>query len=72
VVRIIAVEGPQVCDLNLWHRDNPRERFWAADPVAHCRPLGVEVYDLDEELLEGWTPPQPVRVKSVYEVGPDG
>src|SRR5260370_24712986 len=30
VVRIVAVEGPQVCDLNLWHRDNPRERFWAA------------------------------------------
>src|SRR6266566_2678893 len=168
VVRIVAVEGPQVCDLNLWHMDNPRERFWAArtrqlqgahvttldrlwsclpylrpmvtitndtlpteptanggrchdllgsrcdpylykllddrdydvtchnnlsreidllcaistcpsgdlsewgwgpdqsDPVATCRPLGVEVYDLDEGLLEGWTSPQPVRVKSVY------
>ncbi len=211
VVRIVAVEGPQVCDLNLWHRDNPRERFWAArtrqlqgahvttfdrlwsclpylrpmvtitndtlpteptanggrchdllgsrkllddrdydvtchsnlaraiaqyhlveldvhdvlnvfqitgldpvheiyfmepsparkgdffeffteidllcaistcpsgdlsewgwgpegaDPIASCRPLGVEVYELDAELLEGWTPPQPVRVKSVYQ-----
>jgi hypothetical protein len=30
VVRIVTVEGPQVCDLNLWNLDNPRERFWAA------------------------------------------
>jgi uncharacterized protein YcgI (DUF1989 family) len=28
--RIVAVEGPQVADFNAWHRDNPRERFWAA------------------------------------------
>jgi uncharacterized protein YcgI (DUF1989 family) len=28
--RIIAVEGPQVGDLNMWNRHNPRERFWAA------------------------------------------
>ena len=28
--RIVAVEGPQVCDLNLWSLHNPRERFWAA------------------------------------------
>ena len=217
VVRIVAVEGPQVCDLNLWHRDNPRERFWAArtrqlqgahvttfdrlwsclpylrpmvtitndtlsteptanggrchdllgsrcdpylykllddrdydvtchanlsraiapyhlneldvhdvlnvfqvtgldpvheiyfmepspaikgdffeffaeidllcaistcpsgdlsewgwgpegaDPVANCRPLGVEVYELEGEMLKGWTPPELVRVKSVYQ-----
>ncbi|TMF94842.1 MAG: urea carboxylase-associated family protein, partial [Chloroflexi bacterium] len=30
VVRIVTVEGPQVCDLNLWNVYNPRERFWAA------------------------------------------
>src|SRR5256884_7035731 len=30
VVRIVIVEGPQVCDLNLWNLNNPRERFWAA------------------------------------------
>src|SRR5260370_41617831 len=30
VVRIVAVEGPQGCDLNLWNLNNPRERFWAA------------------------------------------
>jgi len=30
VIRIVTVEGPQVCDLNLWNLSNPRERFWAA------------------------------------------
>src|SRR5438477_463120 len=30
LVRIVAIEGPQVCDLNLWNLNNPRERFWAA------------------------------------------
>jgi uncharacterized protein YcgI (DUF1989 family) len=30
IVRIIAVEGPQVADLNVWSLANPRERFWAA------------------------------------------
>ncbi len=28
--RIVAVEGPQVGDLNLWNRHDPRERMWAA------------------------------------------
>src|SRR2546426_5325892 len=28
--RIVAVEGPQVADLNVWNLGNPRERFWAA------------------------------------------
>jgi hypothetical protein len=30
VCRLLTVEGPQVADLNLWSRHNPRERFWAA------------------------------------------
>ncbi|MSP95693.1 MAG: DUF1989 domain-containing protein [Betaproteobacteria bacterium] len=30
VCRLVLVEGPQVVDLNLWHRDNPREKFWAS------------------------------------------
>ncbi|MGP9616212.1 urea carboxylase-associated family protein [Arthrobacter sp. AOP36-A1-22] len=30
VCRISSVEGPQVGDLNLWNRHDPRERFWAA------------------------------------------
>lgn len=30
VCRIYSVEGPQVGDLNLWNRHDPRERFWAS------------------------------------------
>jgi uncharacterized protein YcgI (DUF1989 family) len=30
VTRIVAVEGPQVGDLNLWYSTDPRERMWAA------------------------------------------
>lgn len=30
VFRIVAIEGPQVGDLNIWNRHNPRERMWAA------------------------------------------
>ena len=30
IFRIVAVEGPQVADLNVWNLVNPRERFWAA------------------------------------------
>lgn len=31
----------------------------AGDPRRVCRPLGVEVYQPDPELLAGWSPPRP-------------
>ena len=30
ICRIVAIEGPQVVDFNMWNLHNPRERFWAA------------------------------------------
>ena len=30
IFRIVALEGPQVADLNVWNLSNPRERFWAS------------------------------------------
>jgi uncharacterized protein YcgI (DUF1989 family) len=30
VCRLSIIEGPQVVDLNLWSREDPREHFWAA------------------------------------------
>ncbi len=30
VFRIVAVDGPQVGDLNIWNRHDPRERLWAS------------------------------------------
>lgn len=28
-----------------------------ADLVKICRPIGIEVYNVDSELLDGWNPP---------------
>ena len=40
--RIVAVEGPQVGDLNLWHRDNLQEHFYSGKIRAlHGTHLGV-------------------------------
>lgn len=36
--------------VDLWGPD-------AGDPASTCKPLGVEVYDLPPEVLEGWQPP---------------
>ncbi len=33
----------------------------AADPVSVCRPLGIEVYQPDAQLLSGWTAPDMAR-----------
>jgi uncharacterized protein YcgI (DUF1989 family) len=30
VFRIVTIAGPQVADLNIWNRHNPRERLWAS------------------------------------------
>jgi uncharacterized protein len=44
VCRITAIEGPQVGDLNLWNRDNPRERMWAAK-TRQIHAAHVSCYD---------------------------
>src|SRR5207249_10445562 len=31
----------------------------AGDPLATCRPLGVEIWEPAPELLVGWAPPRP-------------
>ncbi len=36
--------------VDLWGPD-------ARDPLEVCRPLGVQVYNIDASLLDGWTPP---------------
>ena len=36
------------------------------DPSPTCKNLCVEVYAIEESLLEGWTSPEPVRIGSVY------
>lgn len=44
VCRIVTVEGPQVGDLNLWNRHNPRERFWASR-TRQLQRAHVSTYD---------------------------
>jgi len=39
----------------------PRWGPAAQDNIDGCRPLDVEVYDVDPELLAGWHPPQPAH-----------
>ena len=31
-----------------------------------CRPLGIEVYELDKRLLEGWKPPESPAYKGAH------
>jgi len=38
----------------------------AADPISTCRPLGVEVYQPQPELLEGWDQPSPVEYRGIH------
>lgn len=44
VFRIVAVEGPQVGDFNLWNLHNPRERFWASR-TRQLQQAHVSVFD---------------------------
>jgi len=74
VVRIVTVEGPQVCDLNLWSLNNPRERFWAArtrqlqgahvttfDRLWSCLPYLRPMVTITNDTL-----PPPPRQSSTY------
>jgi uncharacterized protein YcgI (DUF1989 family) len=36
ICRFTITQGPQVLDLNLWNRHDPRERFWAARTRQLC------------------------------------
>src|SRR3954468_22889701 len=38
----------------------------ARDPIDVCRPLGVELYRLDDSLLKGWRSPEPVPYQGLH------
>ena len=42
----------------------------AASSESTCHPLGVEVYQPAAELLEGWTPPEPVSYAGAHGLRP--
>jgi len=44
VFRIVTIEGPQVADLNIWNRHDPRERMWASR-TRQLQGAHVSTYD---------------------------
>jgi len=42
----------------------------ARDPIDVCRPLGVEVYELDASVLEGWEPPKVSEYRGYHGMHP--
>ncbi|MFA5664916.1 urea carboxylase-associated family protein [Castellaniella sp.] len=44
VCRIVTIEGPQVADLNIWNRHDPRERLWASR-TRQLQGAHVSTYD---------------------------
>lgn len=44
VFRITTPDGPQVCDLNIWNANDPKERFWAAR-TRQLHSAHVSTYD---------------------------
>lgn len=38
----------------------------ARDPVEVCHPIGIEVYKVDDDLLDGWAPPRPAAYRSLH------
>lgn len=47
----------------------PRWGPRSADTLSNCRPLGVEVFDLDATLLEGWEMPDVVHYRGRHGLG---
>src|SRR5690606_22979103 len=43
----------------------------ARDPIDVCRPLGVEIYDLDPALLVNWAPPEVAPYRGSHGMHPE-
>ncbi|PKW16112.1 diaminopropionate ammonia-lyase family [Saccharopolyspora spinosa] len=70
VCRIIAVDGPQVGDLNVWHRHNPRERMWASR-TRQLQRAHVSTYDRIWSTLPYLRPLLTITGDSLDGYGPD-
>ncbi|MFF8786336.1 urea carboxylase-associated family protein [Streptomyces sp. NPDC015125] len=38
----------------------------AGDPLEVCHPIGIEVYEVDNELLDDWAPPQRAAYRNLH------
>ena len=68
--RIIALEGPQVGDLNLWNRHNPRERFWASR-TRQLQRAHVSTHDRLWSTLPWLRPMATITADSLADYGVD-
>jgi hypothetical protein len=71
VWRLITVDGPQVGDLNIWNRHNPRERFWAAR-TRQLQRAHVSTYDRLWSTLPYLRPLATITSDSLADYGVDG
>ncbi|HEX4357979.1 MAG TPA: DUF1989 domain-containing protein [Pseudonocardia sp.] len=69
--RIVAAEGPQVGDLNIWHRHNPRERMWAAK-TRQLQAAHVSTFDRLWSTLPYLRPLVTITGDSLADYGVDG
>lgn len=78
ICRISTKYGPQVADLNIWAKDNPRERFWASrtrqlhrshvttfDRLWSCLPYLRPMCTIVGDTLAGYTDQVGGRVHDV-------
>ncbi len=83
VCRLLTKLGPQVGDLNVWARDNPRERFWASrtrqlhrshvttfDRLWSCLPYLRPMCTIVGDTLAGYSDEVGGRVHDVSETCP--
>jgi len=69
--RIVAVEGAQVGDLNIWNRHNPRERMWASR-TRQLQRAHVSTYDRIWSTLPYLRPLVTITNDSLADYGTDG
>lgn len=69
--RIVAIEGPQVGDLNIWNRHDPREHLWAAR-TRQLQAAHVTVFDRLWSTLPFLRPLATVTADSLADYGVDG
>ena len=70
VCRLLTVDGPQVGDLNLWNRHNPRERFWAAR-TRQLQRAHVSTYDRLWSTLPFLRPMATITADTLADYGVD-
>lgn len=71
VCRIVAIDGPQVGDLNIWNAHNPREHLWASR-TRQLQAAHVSVYDRLWSTLPYLRPLATVTGDSLADYGVDG